>query len=75
MQSLSLFLLALGGVSALPATANNELAPRAIVAGKTFDRFVQIFLENQDYSRAVANCELKSLPTFRFLLKWLNIAQ
>jgi hypothetical protein len=32
--------------------------PTAIVVGKTFDRFVQIFLENQDYAIAIGDRKL-----------------
>ncbi|KAM7186341.1 Phosphoesterase family domain containing protein [Rhypophila sp. PSN 637] len=68
MTLLSLALLALSGaVSSLHTTNEHELAPRAIVAGKTFDRFVQIFLENQDYSKAIKDIRILNkkscLPT------------
>ena len=33
------------------------LSPTSNVAGTKFDRFVQIFLENTDYSKAIANSE------------------
>jgi hypothetical protein len=36
------------------------LSPTSNVKGLTFDRFVQIFLENTDYSSAVADRELNS---------------
>jgi hypothetical protein len=36
------------------------LSPTSNVKGLTFDRFVQIFLENTDYSSAVADRELRS---------------
>ena len=53
MTPLSVFLVGLvSSVVALPA---NDLVARAIVPGKTFDRYVQIFLENTDYSKANAN--------------------
>lgn len=37
------------------------LSPTSNVKGKTFDRFVQIFLENQDYSIAAGDRRLKPL--------------
>ena len=39
---------------ALPSEA---LTPRSFVPGKTFDRFVQIWLENQDFLLAILNCK------------------
>lgn len=33
------------------------LSPTSSVAGNKFERFVQIFLENTDYSKAIANSE------------------
>lgn len=33
------------------------LSPTSSVAGLTFDRFVQIWLENQDYSAAIKDSE------------------
>ncbi|KAM7183968.1 Phosphoesterase family domain containing protein [Naviculisporaceae sp. PSN 640] len=64
MTLLSLAVLALAGVaSAAPATNENHLAPRAIVPGKTFDRYVQIFLENQDYAKAIKNTNLAYLAS------------
>lgn len=44
--------LALVATSQAAALATS---PTAIVAGKTFDRFVQIFLENQDYDIAIGD--------------------
>ncbi|KAK3311829.1 phosphoesterase family-domain-containing protein [Apodospora peruviana] len=49
-------------VAAARATALT-LSPTSNVVGKTFDRFVQIFLENQDYSAAIANSNLAYLAT------------
>jgi hypothetical protein len=52
--------LALGAGSAAGAQG---LTPRSFIPGNTFDRFVQIFLENQDYAAAIANC--KKRPSCR----------
>jgi hypothetical protein len=41
-------------IAAARATALT-LSPVSSVKGKTFDRFVQIFLENQDYDIAVGD--------------------
>lgn len=43
-------------VAQAAATALTQ-SPTSQVAGKTFDRFVQIWLENTDYSLAVGNGE------------------
>jgi hypothetical protein len=40
------------------ASAAPPLEKRATVAGKAFNRFVVIFLENTDYSTAAADSEL-----------------
>lgn len=55
MVPLSLGILVLAGVASAHPTNNqhHQHDSRALVAGKTFDRYVQIFLENQDYSKAV----------------------
>ncbi|KAK3900461.1 phosphoesterase family-domain-containing protein [Staphylotrichum tortipilum] len=39
------------------------LSPTSNVAGNKFERFVQIFLENTDYSKAIANTDLAYLAT------------
>lgn len=71
MALLSLSLLGLvGGVAAqtqYTSTASSAVAkaaataltlsPTSNVIGNTFDRFVQIFLENTDYSKAIADRE------------------
>ncbi|KAK3376268.1 phosphoesterase family-domain-containing protein [Lasiosphaeria ovina] len=49
-------------VAAARATALT-LSPTSSVAGLKFERFVQIFLENQDYSAAIANTNLAYLAT------------
>lgn len=38
------------------------LSPTSNVVGKTFDRFVQIFLENQDFSIATGDRGFNPLP-------------
>jgi hypothetical protein len=43
-------------VSSLPVSAGT-LSPTSNVAGNKFERFVQNFLENVDYSKAVADRE------------------
>lgn len=43
-------------IAAARATALT-LSPTSSVTGKTFDRFVQIFLENQDFSIAAGDRE------------------
>jgi len=53
MTLFSVFLVGL--VGSVVARPGNDLDARAIVSGKTFDRYVQIFLENTDYSKAIAN--------------------
>jgi len=47
---------ATAAVAKAAATAKT-LSPTSNVAGKTFDRFVQIFLENTDYSMAIGDRE------------------
>ncbi len=47
---------AAGAVAAARATALT-LSPTSQVRGKTFDRFVQIFLENQDFDIAAGDRE------------------
>lgn len=49
-------------VAAARATALT-LSPTSSVAGTTFDRFVQIWLENTDYSNAIANVDLAYLAS------------
>ncbi|KAF3015067.1 hypothetical protein E8E14_011141 [Neopestalotiopsis sp. 37M] len=49
-------------VAAAQATALT-LSPTSNVPGKTFDRFVQIFLENQDYNIAAGDPNLAYLAT------------
>ncbi|KAK1752837.1 phosphoesterase family-domain-containing protein [Echria macrotheca] len=49
-------------VAAARATALT-LSPTSSVAGNTFDRFVQIWLENTDYSKAIANTDLAWLAS------------
>ncbi|KAJ5930066.1 hypothetical protein N7466_005559 [Penicillium verhagenii] len=44
------------------------LSPTSSVAGLTFDRFVQIFLENEDYSAAIANTNLAYLASLGITL-------
>lgn len=51
---------ATASVAAAQATALT-LSPTSNVAGKTFDRFVQIFLENQDFDIAAGDPNLASL--------------
>ncbi len=48
-------------VAAARATALT-LSPTSNVAGTKFERYVQIFLENTDYSKAIANSEYRLLP-------------
>ena len=45
---------ATASIAAAAATART-LSPTSNVKGKTFDRFVQIFLENQDYDIAAGD--------------------
>lgn len=45
---------AVSSIAQAAATALT-LSPTSTVKGKTFDRFVQIFLENQDYSIAAGD--------------------
>ena len=47
---------ATAAVASAAATALT-LSPTSSVEGLTFNRFVQIFLENQDYSAAILNSE------------------
>ncbi|KAI0105015.1 phosphoesterase family-domain-containing protein [Nemania sp. FL0031] len=54
-------------IAAARATALT-LSPTSSVKGKTFDRFVQIFLENQDYSIAAGDPNLAYLATKGILL-------
>ncbi|KAI0908844.1 phosphoesterase family-domain-containing protein [Ustulina deusta] len=54
-------------IQAARATALT-LSPTSNVQGKTFDRFVQIFLENQDYSIAAGDPNLAYLATKGILL-------
>ncbi|KAK0614916.1 phosphoesterase family-domain-containing protein [Bombardia bombarda] len=49
-------------VAAAAATALT-LSPTSTVAGKTFDRYIQIFLENTDYSKAIADPSLAYLAS------------
>ncbi len=59
---------ATAAVSKAAATALT-LSPTSSVAGLTFDRFVQIFLENTDYSMAIGDREyITSTPT------WIHLA-
>jgi len=53
---------AVSSIAQAAATALT-LSPTSTVEGKTFDRFVQIFLENQDYS--IAAGDRVSMCTFR----------
>ncbi|KAK3367918.1 phosphoesterase family-domain-containing protein [Podospora didyma] len=53
---------ATSAVAAARATALT-LSPTSNVVGATFDRFVQIFLENTDYSKAIANTNLAYLAS------------
>ncbi|KAH8891789.1 phosphoesterase [Thozetella sp. PMI_491] len=53
---------ATASVAAAAATALT-LSPTSNVAGKTFDRFVQIFLENQDFDIAAGDPNLAYLGT------------
>ncbi len=56
---------ATASVAAAAATALT-LSPTSNVQGKTFDRFVQIFLENQDYDIAAGDRALLSrLPLLK----------
>lgn len=52
-----------GAANAYPRDLSVEVTPRAssIVKGKTFDRFVSIWLENTDYSKAAGDREISSL--------------
>ncbi|GAW13822.1 hypothetical protein ANO14919_032120 [Xylariales sp. No.14919] len=54
-------------IAAARATALT-LSPTSNVKGKTFDRFVQIFLENQDYDIAAGDPNLAYLATKGILL-------
>ncbi|KAI0878654.1 phosphoesterase family-domain-containing protein [Hypoxylon argillaceum] len=54
-------------IAAARATALT-LSPTSSVTGKTFDRFVQIFLENQDFSIAAGDPNLAYLATKGILL-------
>ncbi|KAI0428440.1 phosphoesterase family-domain-containing protein [Xylaria sp. FL1042] len=54
-------------IAAARATALT-LSPTSNVKGKTFDRFVQIFLENQDFSIAAGDPNLAYLATKGILL-------
>ncbi|KAK6084379.1 acid phosphatase [Seiridium cupressi] len=54
-------------VAAAQATALT-LSPTSSVSGKTFDRFVQIFLENQDFDIAAGDPNLAYLATQGILL-------
>jgi hypothetical protein len=47
------------GTAAVAAAAATALilSPTSSVAGLTFDRFVQIWLENEDYSAAIKDSE------------------
>ncbi|KAH8666835.1 phosphoesterase family-domain-containing protein [Xylariales sp. PMI_506] len=54
-------------IAAAQATALT-LSPTSDVAGKTFDRFVQIFLENQDFDIAAGDPNLAYLATQGILL-------
>jgi len=40
---------------ALPVTNTEGFTTRSFIPGNTFDRIVQIWLENQDYSHAILN--------------------
>ncbi|KAK3321280.1 phosphoesterase family-domain-containing protein [Cercophora scortea] len=53
---------ATSAVAAARATALT-LSPTSNVSGHTFDRYVQIFLENTDYSKAIANTDLAYLAS------------
>ncbi|KAI0968104.1 phosphoesterase family-domain-containing protein [Xylaria arbuscula] len=54
-------------IAAARATALT-LSPTSNVQGKTFDRFIQIFLENQDYAIAAGDPNLAYLATQGILL-------
>ncbi|KAI0133784.1 phosphoesterase family-domain-containing protein [Xylariales sp. AK1849] len=54
-------------IAAAQATALTS-SPTSSVAGKTFDRFVQIFLENQDFDIAAGDPNLAYLATQGILL-------
>ncbi|KAH8157924.1 hypothetical protein CIB48_g10328 [Xylaria polymorpha] len=58
---------ATASIAAARATALT-LSPTSSVKGKTFDRFVQIFLENQDFSIAAGDPNLAYLATKGILL-------
>ncbi len=57
---------AAAAVAAARATALT-LSPTSNVAGTKFERYVQIFLENTDYSKAIANSEYGLHTTCRAL--------
>jgi hypothetical protein len=56
------------------ATALTE-SPTSDVVGKTFDRFVTIWLENTDYDMAAGDRKFRTLPKFPWLIfqpTWLG---
>lgn len=54
---------AAASVAKARATAKT-LSPTSHVAGKTFDRFVTIWLENTDYDAAAGDCMSSKNPSF-----------